>query len=50
MKNPHGITLGSLHQPIKELYSELETEKIIYNLTHDILFGAIFSEIVKDGV
>ncbi|WP_195296815.1 dsDNA nuclease domain-containing protein [Citrobacter farmeri] len=50
MNNPHGITLGSLHQPIKELYSELVTEKIIYNLTHDILFGAIFSEIVKDGV
>lgn len=48
--NPRGITLNVLHQPIKKLHSQLLADDLLFGLDHDKLFGAIFSEIIKDGV
>ncbi|MXP60183.1 dsDNA nuclease domain-containing protein [Pantoea sp. Taur] len=50
MKSPAGITLSSLHLPIRKLYDELNADGLIFDLTHEKLFGAIFSEIIKDSV
>ena len=41
------ISLSSLRNPIKHLVSELESEGLLFDLTEDLIFGAIFSELVK---
>lgn len=50
IENKNGITLSALYQPIKDLHKELTANEIVFDLNNDILFGAVFSEIVKDGV
>ncbi|CFQ34246.1 dsDNA nuclease domain-containing protein [Yersinia bercovieri] len=44
------LTLGNLYTPLKQLLTELKSLELEFDLTTEMLFGAVFSELVKGGI